>query len=208
MAALIAYASRTGTAQNLTELRRHGWRLLVSARGPHRHEGFPYAIDNGAWTAHQRSQPFDHAAFERVVWSLGSHADWIVAPDVVADRKSSLRLTASYLPSLDRWPLLVAVQDGMTAADVAPWLGPRCGLFLGGSTEWKLSTMSYWGGVAQQKGCWYHVARVNSSRRIRLAHKAGAHSIDGSGASRFAKEIARLDRTIRECSHQQPVRCR
>lgn len=195
---IVSYASRTGTRRNLEALRSAGWRLLVSAMGVHRTEGFQYAIDNGAWTAHQQGQRFDHAAFERVVWSLGDGADWIVVPDVVADRAASLRMTEWYLPHLDRWPLLVAVQDGMTEADVAPWLGPRCGIFLGGSTEWKLATMARWGEVARLRGCHYHVARVNTARRIAQAKECGADSIDGSSASRFAKSLPRLDRAVRQ----------
>lgn len=197
-AVIVGYASRTGTRRNLAALSACGWRLLISATGVHRTEGFPYAIDNGAWTAHQQGRRFDHAAFERVVWALGDGADWIVVPDVVADRDASLRMTEWYLPHLDRWPLLVAVQDGMTDADVAPWLGPRCGLFLGGSTEWKLATMTQWGELARRRGCYYHVARCNSGRRISRAKEAGAHSFDGTSVTRFADSMGRLDRAVRQ----------
>lgn len=115
---MIAYASRTGTRRNLDVLREHGWRLLVSARGALRSEGFPYALDNGAWSSFQRGEPFDTRAFETAVERMGSGADWIVAPDVVADRDASLALTAEWLPRLSGFPLLVAVQDGMTVGDV------------------------------------------------------------------------------------------
>src|SRR3546814_4879783 len=50
---VIAYASRTGTRRNLDALRDAGWRLMVSARGVLRTEGFPYELDNGAWTSFQ-----------------------------------------------------------------------------------------------------------------------------------------------------------
>jgi hypothetical protein len=39
---LTAYASRTGTKQNLDAMRKAGWRLLVSAAGVVRTEGFQY----------------------------------------------------------------------------------------------------------------------------------------------------------------------
>lgn len=196
---MIGYASRTGTRRNLAALREAGWRLLVSARGVLRTEGFPYALDNGAWTAFQRGEAFDVAAFEKAVGMLGAAADWVVAPDVVADRSASLRLTEEWLPRLDWCPrVLVAVQDGMTEADVAPWLGPRCGLFLGGSTEWKLARMREWGEVAKRRGCHYHVARVNTRRRIARAHEAGADSIDGTSASRFAVTVPELDAQLRQ----------
>ena len=192
---MIAYASRTGTRRNLDALRAHGWRLLVSARGVHRTEGFPYAVDNGAWTAHQRGEPFDVHAFETVVDLLGSGADWIVAPDIVAGGLPSLRLSVSWLPRLSPLGLvLVPVQDGMAEADVAPLLSSSVGVFLGGSTPWKLRTMRQWGAVARSRGAYYHVGRVNTARRIAMCAEAGAASFDGSSASRFAVNVPRLTR--------------
>lgn len=190
---IIAYASRTGTTTTLDSLRKHDWRLLVSACGKLFPYDFKFIVDNGAWTAFQQKRSFDHGAFERAVWSLSDRADWTVVPDVVGEAKASLRLTEHYLPLLDRFRLAVAVQDGMTSDDVAPWLGPSCGLFLGGSTEWKLQTMGYWGMVAKERNCHYHVARVNSPKRIKLARKAGAHSFDGSGPTRFPANIPGMD---------------
>ena len=67
----MAYASRTGTQRNLDAMRRAGWRLLISATGAHRDEGFEYGIDNGAWSAHQKGDPWDRAAFERLIESQG-----------------------------------------------------------------------------------------------------------------------------------------
>lgn len=190
---MIAYASRTGTRRNLAALRAAGWRLLVSARGVLRHEGFRYALDNGAWTAFQRGEPFDVAAFERAVTLLGAGADWIVVPDKVADREESLRMVAEWLPKLSGIaPLLFAVQDGMTEADVPE----ECGVFLGGSTEWKLATMRQWGDLCRRNGRYYHVARVNTKRRISQAKEACADSIDGSAASRFALALPRLQRAM------------
>ena len=61
---LIAYASRTGTRRNLAALRGAGWRLLVSAASVHSNEGFPYAIDNGAWSAFTQGRPIDLPRFE------------------------------------------------------------------------------------------------------------------------------------------------
>lgn len=68
---LIGYASRTGTRRNLALLRECGWRLLVSAAGVLRHEGFRYALDNGAWSAYTQGRPFDFAAFELALRKFG-----------------------------------------------------------------------------------------------------------------------------------------
>lgn len=196
---VIGYASRTGTRRNLAALRAAGWRIMVSARGPLRPEGFAYALDNGAWTAHQEGKPFDELAFWRAFGLLGHGADFVVAPDVVAGGLDSLRFTERWLPKLDDARLvLVAVQDGMEPADVRGLLGPRVGLFLGGSTEWKLARMRDWGAVAREVPCYYHVGRVNTRRRIRLCWEAGADSFDGTSASRFALNVPRLDAARRQ----------
>lgn len=197
---MIGYASRTGTKRNLAALRAAGWRLLISATGVHRDEGFRYAIDNGAWTAHQQGTPFDSAAFEKLLASHGAGADWIVVPDVVADSRASLAMSERWLPRVLKVgaPVLIAVQDGMTPADVAPWVADGAGIFLGGSTEWKLAQCIAWGDWCAERDAYYHVARVNSKRRIRLCQEARAHSFDGSSVSRFAVTIGRLDSAVRQ----------
>ncbi len=91
---MIPYASRTGTRRNLAALRAAGWRLLVSAKGALLHEGFRYALDNGAWSAYQAKEPFDEAAFLRAIDRLGAGADWIVIPDIVAGGLRSLDYSA------------------------------------------------------------------------------------------------------------------
>lgn len=192
---MIAYASRTGTRRNLAALRDAGWRILVSARGVLRNEGFRYALDNGAWTAFTQGEPFDVAAFEKALDLMGAEADWVASPDIVGGGMRSLELSESWLPRLiDARLVLIPVQDGMTASDVRPLLGNRVGIFLGGSTEWKLATMREWGELAREVGCYYHVARVNTRRRIEMCSEAGATSFDGSSASRFAASLPRLER--------------
>ena len=190
------YASRTGTRRNLDALRRLGWRLLVSATGVWNPHGFRYALDNGAWTAHQQGTPWDEAAFLRLCYRLGSGADWIVLPDIVAGGRESLSLSVAWLERL-QWldaPKLIAVQDGMTPDDVAPFVGSGVGVFLGGSTEWKLRTLGQWGDFAARHRCHYHVGRVNTVRRIHACVLAGADSCDGTSATRFSKNALRLDR--------------
>lgn len=192
---MIAYASRTGTRRNLAALRDAGWRILVSARGVLRNEGFRYALDNGAWTAFTQGEPFDVAAFEKALDLMGAEADWVASPDIVGGGMRSLELSESWLPRLiDARLVLIPVQDGLTASDVRPLLGNRVGIFLGGSTEWKLATMREWGELAREVGCYYHVARVNTRRRIEMCSEAGATSFDGSSVSRFAASLPRLER--------------
>lgn len=164
---MIGYASRTGTRRNLDALRAAGWRLMVSARGVLRTEGFRYALDNGAWTSHQRGEPFDVGAFERAVERLGPGADFIVAPDIVGGGLASLDVSVRWLPMLVRIaPVLLAVQDGMQVRDVEPWLRTRVGIFVGGSTEWKERTMLQWGGLARDARCYLHVGETETCGAI------------------------------------------
>ena len=195
---IIAYASRTGTKRNLRVLRGAGWRILVSATGVHRTEGFPYALDNGAWTAHQQERPFDSTAFRTVVAKLGADADWVVAPDVVAGGLDSLALTRYWLPwCLERCQrVLIAVQDGIVPADVEGLLSERVGIAIGGSTEWKEEQL----GRRIWSASWLHCLRVNSSRRIAMCTAAGVHSFDGTSVTRFAKTLPKLDGAKRQMS--------
>lgn len=191
---MIAYASRTGTRRNLAALHEAGWRLIVSATGVHRNEGFRYALDNGAWTAFQAGKPFDDGAFMRLVGALGAGADFVVVPDIVAGGTRSLEFSLSWLPRLHGIaPLLLAVQDGMTVADVRGLVGPSLGIFVGGSTEWKESSLPLWGEVARARCAYLHVGRVNSARRIALCAAAGVNSFDGTSVTRFATTIDRLE---------------
>jgi hypothetical protein len=200
MPELIAYASRTGTRRNLDALRDRGWRLLVSAAGVHRHEGFPYAIDNGAWSAFTKGKPIDLRKFEQVLRKLGAGADFAVMPDIVAGGLPSLELSLAWMRRvLDECPRgLLAVQDGMTVADVEPMIGERVGIFVGGSTAWKLDTLTQWARLARSKNAWCHVGRVNSQKRIHKCAGAGATSFDGTSASKYALTLPPLDAAVRQ----------
>ncbi len=197
---MIAYASRTGTRRNLAALRDAGWRLLVSATGCLRNEGFAYGLDNGAWTSFAQGRPFDERLFGIALTKMGQGADWTVIPDIVAGGIPSLEFSLSWmrrvLDATERG--LIAVQDGMSIEDVRGFLGSRVGIFVGGSTEWKERTLESWAQLGRSLGCWVHVGRVNSQRRINLCAHVGATSFDGTSASRFAKSLPRLDRAVRQ----------
>jgi len=170
------------------------------SRPPRPFPGMPWCLDNGAWSAHVRGVEWQGAPFRDLVEAHGSGADFVVAPDVVAGGRQSLMRSVSWLPWLvDRCPrVLIAVQDGMTPADLRPVIGGPIGLFVGGSTEWKLSTLSAWGDLAAAAGVWLHVARVNTGRRIRMCASVGADSFDGSGVSRFRATLPRIDAARRQ----------
>ena len=197
---MIAYASITGNRRNLAALRRHGWRLLVSPKDVRRTGDFGYALDNGAWSAFQQKAPFDAPAFERALGLVGSGADWVVAPDIVAGGARSLELSMQWmdrcLSACSR--VLIAVQDGIDAKDVSGLLGDRVGLFVGGSSEWKERTVASWSALCEASGAWCHVGRVNSVRRIKLCLVSGATSFDGTSASRYSVTARKLDNARRQ----------
>jgi hypothetical protein len=209
---LICYASRTGTKRNLAALRAAGWGLLVSRAWEWRTEGFTrIAGDNGAWSDHQAGRAFNADGFERFLEWLAAQPvvpDWIVLPDIVAGGRASLDLSLRHLNRcLAVAPLvLIAVQDGMVPADLVPHVGRSIGIFLGGSTEWKLANMRRWGEFCAAHRLHYHVARVNTARRYRLAHDAGAGSVDGSSASRYSVTLPALDFASRQPDLWAPVR--
>lgn len=174
---------------------------MISAAGVHRDEGFPYyAIDNGAWSFRETGDGSFWLGAHAGRWHdlLVSHAreaDFVVAPDIVCGGAASLDLSLSWIgPLLLMTPrVLIPVQDGHRPADLAPYLGARVGVFVGGSTPWKEATLATWGALGRRVGCWVHAGRMNSARKIRLCHLAEVTSFDGSGPSRFADCLERLD---------------
>lgn len=203
-----AYASRTGTKTTIAAMRAAGWGELVSPVQPYTAPpNLRYVIDNGAWSQFQarikwldsRDGPppaeFDRDGFAQLVEKWGAGADWTALPDIVAGGVRSLAFSLDWLP----WVLsktqraLLPVQDGIDPHHVRHLLGPQLGIFLGGSTEWKLLTMGAWGDLAKARGCHYHVARVNTADRIRRCQVAGAHSFDGTSVTLFSKTLGPLD---------------
>ena len=194
------YASRTGTRRQLAAFKRYNWKLLVSARGVLNAHGFPFALDNGAWTAYTRHEPFDSESFLRALEWADGQEEWVVCPDAVGDADRTKQMIDCWLPRLHRHVVLVAVQDGMTTADVPA----ECrGVFVGGTTAWKTKTISYWAQWARSANRACHVGRVNTRTRIRQCLWAGATSADGSGVSRFAAHADKMNAWIKEY-HCQP----
>jgi hypothetical protein len=169
-----------------------------------RTEGFSrWVSDNGAWADFQAGRAFNEDEYERFLAWAASQAivpDWLVLPDIVAGGIASLALSRRYLNRcLALAPMvLIAVQDGIAINDLVPFVGSKVGIFLGGTTEWKLAMMMEWGEFCAEYRVHYHVARVNTVRRMYQAIAAGADSIDGSSASRFAVSLPKLSSASRQ----------
>ena len=216
---MIAYASNTGTKKNLAVMREAGWRILLTPDNPKPREGMRFAIDNGAWKARgidlrpgQEQQPFDGDGFTNLVEEHGGAADFVVVPDIVAGGMESLQFSLGWLskgPLKNLVNLLLPVQDGMDVSAVGKVLRryPYLGIFLGGSTEWKLRTMYGWGMVAAAMARYYHVGRVNTVRRIRLCAEAGVSSFDGTSVTKFSCNLPMLETARQQPSLITPAMC-
>ena len=104
---------------------------------------------------------------------------FITVPDVVCDPIATREQFDHYSPIIRElgYPVAFVAQDGQ---EQMTW--PEFdALFIGGSTEWKLSTatdqcIQY----AISKRKWVHIGRVNSQRRIKHFQVIGANSVDGT----------------------------
>lgn len=191
---MIGYAAAMGRGAGLENVKRCGWRLLVSPENLRGVHGLPYALDNGAWPAFQRGERLNLDKFLRAFEKVGAGADFVVLPDIVCGGGESLDLSLRWLEILrGQAAFLIAVQDGFCVDEVKPFLSVDVGVFVGGDTVWKLETMGDWARVAHGAGGVCHVGRVNTSRRVRACEIAGVDSFDGSGVSRFPSEMRRID---------------
>lgn len=202
------YATWTTTLQNLRAIHVEGARILAGPDqlrvvGPSSSPPLPWALDNGAWGAFKNERPWDEAAFREVLrrWALG--ADFVIVPDIVAGGLKSLEMSLDWLPTIRRHThlSLLAVQDGMEPADIAPHLGAGVGIFVGGSTAWKWRTLEQWAKLAQARGVPCHVGRVNTVRAIAECIRVGATSADGTSLSRFSVNAPRLGNATRRPAH-------
>jgi hypothetical protein len=199
---LLNYASRTGTARNLGEIHKRGMRLLAAPDQLAWYPDLPplpYALDNGAWSFHQRGEAFDGDMFRRALDRYAEAADWIAVPDVVMGGRASLDLSLSWLAEVQERgrPVLLVVQDGMVDDDLAPLIGPNVGIFVGGSTGWKESSAARWGELARKHGAYLHIGRVNTVRRVQIAIDAGADSCDGTTLTKYAVNAERIGSALR-----------
>lgn len=142
-------------------------------------DGQPWAADNGRFSAPQEYS--DVGYLDWLARMPVARALFAVAPDVVADAKATLELSAPMLPRIRAlgYPAALAAQDGLEAEPI-PW-GEFDVLFLGGSTRWKLGeAAAIIVAEAKQRGRWVHMGRVNSRRRMVYAASLGCDSADGT----------------------------
>lgn len=143
-----------------------------------------FAADNGCF-AEAQGKPWDVDKWLRwVVAEVAPRADnclFVVAPDVVGDAAATLARSPRYLNIIRRLglPAAFCAQDGLENHTI-PW-DTFDVLFIGGSTEWKLSEAARNISMeAHRQGKWIHMGRVNSWKRIDIARSFGVDSVDGT----------------------------
>lgn len=143
-----------------------------------------FAADNGCY-AEALGKPWDRAAWinwlAEEIAPLADRCLFATAPDVVGDAATTLERSAEWLDVIRELglPAALVAQDGLEDLAI-PW-DTFDVLFIGGSTEWKLSPAAADLVIeARSRGKWIHMGRVNSWRRIELANGFGVDSVDGT----------------------------
>lgn len=140
-----------------------------------------FAIDNGAFSG------FDKKAFLKLLERESerkSQCKFLAVPDVVGSARRTLEVFDNWYPKLESWSLALVAQDGQEDLPI-PWDYIQA-IFIGGSTEWKLSHCAQnIIKTAQLLGKWVHVGRVNSPKRFERFEALKVDSIDGTGLSKY-----------------------
>lgn len=164
--------------------------------------GFSWFYDTGAYSDWKRGRSFNYLQFSRDLRAIRmwqergvgrgifkgqpmTAPDFIVLPDVVGQGEASLEFSIDHLEETQRTGArcYLAVQDGVTPARILNVLGlfPSVkGLFVGGTTRWKLETAAAWCALGRRTGRAVHIGRVGTLERIEWAQSIGATSIDSS----------------------------
>lgn len=171
-----------------------GWgRLFVEKPSPR--AGEPWALDNGVFAAWKGQKKWSAAAFlKSLEQSAELHPPTLaVLPDIVGGGSASIEWSLRWRAVLPALPWYLAVQDGMTRAEVAAVLGEVDGLFLGGTDAFK-ATAPIWCELAHSKGKRFHYARVSTQDRLQAALACGADSADSSQMLWSQEHWARFER--------------
>lgn len=207
---MIAYVGQTRSPALVRELAQRGIGECV-VRGELPARRAPFFHDNGAYRDWKAGRAFACNRWTRDMRWLdyrGIVPDFVVVPDVVAGGVASLAFSAFWRDVVPaHFPAYLAVQDGMTAADVEPHVSGYRGIFVGGSLDWKLATAAAWVRFAHARGLRCHVGRVGTAARVRWARAIGVDSIDSSLPLRHAEALAAFVGALDEqpCAPMAPI---
>jgi hypothetical protein len=110
-------------------------------------------------------------------------ARWAIVPDVPGNGLKTLERWHQYAQQVVDCEIspAIAVQDGMTPAQVKELRGPAPEVIcVGGTTEWKWGTVDEWVKAFPR----VHVLRCNSPEKLHYLESIGVESCDGTGWNR------------------------
>jgi len=176
------------TSHRVVELvKNRGWARMWVYRKIRAQPGERWGFDNGVFKIWDKAGPMKETQFdERGYLSRLARARDVgrpylaVTPDLPAAGLDSLDFSLRWRDRLSSdWPWYLAVQDGMTPKDVEPHIDGFAGIFVGGSTPFKL-TLPVWVDFAHRHKKRCHYARCTSPKRLHWARSLGCDSIDSS----------------------------
>lgn len=180
-----------------------GFRAGAISHGKARLGRTLWAADNGCFT-NPNLNVEDYFHWLTKLQPFQETCLFATAPDIVGDAHATWERSESVLPRLRGlgYPAALVAQDGIEDLSIQ-WHMFDC-LFIGGSTEWKLSGDAF--SVireALKRGKWVHMGRVNSFRRLLRARYYGCQSTDGTALA-FApdRRLAQLEKWLDFIRHQ------
>lgn len=170
---------------------------LLTPLTNYRNAGRSFAIDNGAFSA------FNRSAFEALLEREKANRDrclFVAMPDVVGSARRTLEAFRYWSELLTVWPIALVCQDGIDDLPI-PW--PQlAAVFIGGSTAWKMSQAAKDViKTAQLLGVHTHVGRINTPGRWNAFESLSVDTCDGSGVSRFDWMLDAIQQSRRDGSH-------
>lgn len=156
--------------------------------------GLKFGVDNECFTPGNR---FDEERYKRALIRIAkvhgaSDCLFATAPDVVGDAEATWERSNKWLKIIREigLPCALVFQDGIESTHIQ-W-GSFDAVFIGGTTEWKLSPEASWCiRQGKLKGKWTHMGRVNSvyraSRLIEFPE-----SVDGTAWAKHPPKYAKL----------------
>lgn len=151
----------------------------------------PYALDNGAWIAFRKKEPYPINQWrEMLLWARRTEIKpiWCLVPDVVENKELTIENWHRYYPEAAKygWNIAFAAQDGMTPDDVPKEADV---IFIGGSDNFKYRHLPDFCSQFPR----VHVGRVNSVRALQICKRLGCESADGTGWFRDTRRLSELE---------------
>ena len=165
----------------------------------------PYALDNGAYAAWNKSRRvWDQQMQEQWLLALNKLPPdnppvWVLLPDAVADWPKTVELAGIYLPIVRQrgFNVAIALQDGCSFEQVMEY--KPAWVFVAGSTQWKEDNIGNACTFFHAREINVHVGRVNTRRRMRICQAAAVDSCDGTCLNKYRNaNLTLLAETLRQ----------